>query len=240
MSIIANDISEQEVLAFLERNPDFLSHHVETLKQTNPPSRGLGLGVADFQQHMIKRLRDDIEEARTVTQYLVEHSRDNISGMQRTFEVVLRLLERRTFEDVVQFILGDMAEILNVDWVAIGIETETTTILPNSNIALLSKGTIDNLIPNGEIVLQGNLRDGPTSLYHGNAQYIHSQAMCPLDLGADTPRAIIAFGSQHPEGFHPDQATDLIEFLSGTISRVINIWLNQPVLKMPPSKSQKT
>ena len=235
MKPIANDINEQEVLAFLERNPDFLSHHVETLKKTNPPSRALGLGVADFQKHMIKRLRDDIEEARTVTQYLVEHSRDNISGMHRTFEVILRLLECRTFEDVVHFILNDMADILNVDCIAIGIETETTTILPNSNIALLGKGTIDSLMPDGEIVLQGGFRDGPPSLYHGQAQYIHSHAMCPLDLGEGAPKAIIAFASQHPEGFHPDQATDLIEFLSGTISRVIHIWLNQPVLKMPES-----
>ena len=232
MNNIANDINEQEVLAFLERNPDFLSHHVEQLTETDPPSRRLGIGVADFQKHMIKRLKNDIEEARTVTQYLVEHSRDNISGMHRTFEVVIRLLECRTFEDVVDFILTDMAEILNVDLVAIGIETETTTILPNTNIALLEKGTVNKFTPNNRIVLQGGFRDGPHILYRAQAEFIHSHALCPLDLGEGAPKAIIAFASQHPEGFHPEQATDLIEFLAGTISRVINIWLNQPVLKI--------
>ena len=229
MSRFANDLDEQEVLDFLKRNPDFLVRHVENLGNTETPERRLGIGVADFQKHMIKRLRDDIEEARHVTQFLVEHSRDNITGMQRIFHVILELLDCKTFEDAITYILNQMPKELNIDFIAIGIESETTTILPNHNIALLEIGTVDKLLPENTIILESHVKEAPHILYRGHSRHINAHALCPLNLGEHAPRAIVAFASKRPEGFHPEQASDLIYFLTEVMGRTITRWLHEPV-----------
>lgn len=229
MSQLANDLDEQDVLDFLRRNPRFLAHHVDSLGNIVAPDRQLGIGVADFQKYMIKRLRNDIEKAHHVTQFLVEHSRDYITGMQRVFHVVLRLLDCPTFAVAIDYILDTMPTELNIDYIAVGIETKKTTILPSHKIALLEVGTIAKLLPKGDIVLQSHVDDASHVLYRGQSDQIKAHALCPLYLGDSAPCAIVAFASKNPEGFHPEQASDLIYFLTGVMGRVIARWFNQPI-----------
>lgn len=230
MTHFANDPDERDVLDFLKRNPDFLANHVDSLLETNAPNRPLGIGVADFQKHMINRLQGDIAEARNVTQYLIEHSRDNITGMQRIFQGVLGVLDCPTFESTVDYILDTMPQILNIDCIAIGIETDTTTILPTPTLALLESGTVAKLLPHNKIILQSHMTDAPPIIYRTISNSIQSHALCPLDLGKGTPPALVAFASHRAEGFHPDQATDLILFLTAIMGRVLGRWFTQPTL----------
>ena len=52
------ELSAEQVIDYLRRNPGFLAAHPELLDHLTPPSRATGNGVVDMQGFMIERLRD--------------------------------------------------------------------------------------------------------------------------------------------------------------------------------------
>jgi uncharacterized protein YigA (DUF484 family) len=46
-----SDITEEQVLAFLKRHPDFLKKNLAVMNDLSPPERDLGNGIIDFQHY---------------------------------------------------------------------------------------------------------------------------------------------------------------------------------------------
>ncbi|MCB9995074.1 MAG: DUF484 family protein [Rhodospirillales bacterium] len=220
-------ISADDIIIWLRANPDFLHEYPEACDLLTPPKEHSGKGVIDFQQFMVKRLREDrdgiIEEAREI----VETSRANMSNQARIHNAVLMILEARTFEDFIHTIVMDCASLLDVDIISLVIEAEGS-VIPHINIAgvhIITPGSIELLMKDQHIILESHIK-GIGEIYGGGAGLVKSQALVRLNIARGTPPALIAFGSRDPDMFQPGQATDLILFFTRVIERSFFAWLD--------------
>ena len=226
---INNDMTDDDVLEFLKRNPKFLQKNPEAVNFLTLPKPEGGKNVADFQSFMIERLKADKSEAEALTRDIVESSRANMNNQARVHAAVLRLLEAGSFDDFIQCITMDLSQMLGVDIATFVVETDGSDIphVHTSGIRLIPEGTVDKWMEEQPALLQDNIA-GIEAIYGGGATLVRSQILLRVDISMGTPPAILAFGSRDPETFRDGQATDQILFLARVIERCFRTWLNLP------------
>ncbi len=223
-------ISPEDVIAFLKDNPQFLQNNPEAIELLLPPKTRPKKGeVADFQQYMIQRLKADKEEVLQTTKTIVENSRANMNNQQRVHAAVLRMLEALSFDDFIESITMDLANILDVDIAVLVVEADGQNIphVHTSGIRVIPEGTVDKWMRTKSVLLQDNI-SGIEPIYGGGATLVRSQILLRVDISMGTPPAILAFGSRDPNMFAEGQATDQILFLARVIERCFRTWLNLP------------
>ncbi len=227
---VTDSLSPDDVLEFLKNNPKFLDKYPEALDYLTPPKAVAEKGVADFQQHLIKRLKADKDNALATTKNIVETARTNMNNQQRIHKAVLALLESRNFEEFIQSITMDLSSMLDVDIAVLIVETDGSQIphIHNTGIRLVPEGTVARWMKDKNVMLEDNI-SGIEAIYGGGATLVKSQILLRVDIAMDTPPAILAFGSRHPEMFAEGQATDQILFLTRVIERCFRTWLSLPV-----------
>ncbi len=219
--------SPEDITAWLKNHPDFFQKYPEVLDAMAPPKQKAGKGVADFQFYMVQRLKADRDEVLESTREIVENSRANMNSQARVHRAVLLLLEARTFEDFIRTITMDFAALLDVDIISLAVETSGAVIpqITFSGVRALPPGRVAQLTDGQAILLEAGI-SGLEEIYGGGARLVKSQALVRLDLAADAPAALLAFGSRDPSLFHPGQATELVSFLCQAVARMMHIWLD--------------
>ncbi len=225
---VSNGIDAKDVVQYLRDNPAFLNEHPDLLSELDPPSRVEGKGVYDFQEAMIRRLRDRIDETTEVARELIDTSRDNLNSQARVHECVLRLLSASSFEQLISLIQTDVAVVLDMDVVALAIESANAEDFPVRSVTLVPPGTVDKLMgADRDLLLRAHISGDP-DLFGEAATLIQSDALVRLKISSASPAALLAFGHRDPEKFHPGQATELICFLSAVLAQLVRIWLDLP------------
>lgn len=223
------DISADDVINFLRKNPDFLDKNPLACDLLRPPASVSGKGLADFQSYMIQRLKADKEGVLTNAREIIENARSNMNNQQRIHKAVLRLLEATSFDDFIHCITMDLSDLLDVDISVLVVESNGGDIphVHQSGIRVLPSGTIDKWMRGKNVLLQDNI-SGIEAIYGGGATLVCSQILLRVDISMNTPPAILAFGSRDPNMFHEGQATDQILFLARVIERCFRSWLELP------------
>lgn len=224
-------LTAEDIIAWLRDNPSFLHKHPEACDLLDPPRehKDQGRGVVDFQQFMVRRLREDrdgiIEEAREI----VETSRVNMSNQTRIHNAVLLLLEARNFEDFIHTVVMDFAALLDVDIIALIVEADGD-VVPHINLSgvrAVTSGSIELLMKDQKIILESHTK-GLEDIYGGGAGLVKSQALLRMNIAKGAPPAMLAFGSRNPDMFQPGQGTELTAFLGHVVERCFCSWLDLP------------
>lgn len=221
-----NDITADDVLAYLKANPKFLSQNPHAVDYLSPP-KSADRKIKDFQSFVIDRLKKDKERVIDTTRELVENARSNMNNQTRIQNVVLRLLEARTFEEFIQIITMDMSAMLNTDISVLVVESAGRDIphVASSGIRVVPQGTIDRWMAGKNALLQANI-SGIEAIYGGAFTLVQSQALLRVDISMNTPPAILAFGSRDPQMFDDGQGTEQISFLARVVERQFRAWLD--------------
>ncbi len=230
MSEIDNETTAADVIAFLKRNPKFLAQNPEAVDYLMPAKGSTdGKNVRDFQSFMIQKLKDDKANVVNTARTLVENARSNMNNQQRIQNVVLRLLEARTFEEFIHIITMDMATMLDTDICVFVVEANGTDIphIHTTGIRIVPSGTIDKWMAGKNSLLQSNIA-GIEVIYGGAYTLVQSQALLRIDISMNTPPAVLAFGSRDPMMLEDGQGTEQISFLARVVERAFRAWLNLP------------
>ena len=221
------EIDPQDIIAYLQDNPDFLQKHPDACDFLIPPATQAGKNVKDFQSYMIERLKGDKEKVLEKTQVLVENARSNMNNLQRIHQAILRLLEARNFEEFIHIITMDLSTMLDTDISVFVVESNGQDIphIHTSGIRVLPEGTISKWMNGQDVMLQSDIT-GIEPIYGGGATLVQSQALLRIDISMDTPPAILAFGSRDPNMFEDGQGTEMISFLARVVERAFRHWLN--------------
>ena len=221
--------SEDQVIAYLRRNADFLSNHPELLLILSPPSRWTSAdGIVDMQVYIIDRLRDELEQVKGAAEHIIHTSRSNLSTQARTHKAVVALLEASDVTTLVRAITEDLPEYLDVDFATLCFEATDTM-----NSALSVPG-IHWLRPNDvSRFLGGDDRDcalndempGDPLLFGDDAGIVQSSAIVRLMTDDACPSGVIALGSRHGKTFHTGQGTELLSFLAHVIGACLGRFL---------------
>lgn len=210
--------NEEVIAAYLREHPDFLVRHHDILDQMLPPERELGDGISDFQRFLVDKLKGQIELLRENQQALIAAGRDNESTLSRIHGAALRLCEAHSLEQLAAIISDELPALCEISAAALAVESADLA-LP-ATAGRIVPGTLERWLGPADILLQSHTPGHP-ELFGAKADSIRSIAMLRLEPGEGQPTCVIAFGSEDPEWFTPDQGTDLISFLAGIVSRCL-------------------
>ncbi|GAB4360370.1 MAG: DUF484 family protein [Kiloniellaceae bacterium] len=227
---LARPIAADQVEAYLRRHPEFLAERPELLDVLTPPARPRGDGVVDLQQVMVERLRHKLNDVTQLRDDLVATGRSNLAIQARVHEAILALLRARSFEEFVETITTDLAVILDLDVVTIGVEqaADGAAWKPVAGVYCLKAGTIDALLGRaGSMLLREDVAGDP-AIFDAAAGLVRSDALIRLGIGKNAPPALLALGSRQTGAFHAGQGTELLSFLSQVLEETFRAWLHLP------------
>lgn len=218
-----------EVELYLRAHPEFLAEHRDLVHLLIPPEAQRGDGVVDMQRYMLERVRGDLVKLQTQQNEILATSRSNLTSQGRIHAAVLRLLEARTLEELIEIIITDLAVQLDVDAVALGFEAmdRLTGGANRSALKILPRGAIDRFMGGGKDIILLPDAAGDPALFGGAATLVRSQALLRLKFRRDAPLGIIACGSRTTGKFHPGQGTELLVFLGRALELTIQGWLDR-------------
>ena len=228
----AAEITGRDVIAYLRRHPNFLDRHPEALRFLRTPEREIGDRVADFQHFQIERLRRELSRVNQEHRTLITTSRGNLASRNRVHKAALAIIAAPSFEQLLQTATTDMAVLLDVDVVTIGVETTAAPArrLATQGIYVLKEGTIESVLgPDRDGVLRADT-PGEAALFGGAAGLVRSQALLRMGFGRGSPSGLLCIGTRHPGRFHPGLGTELLCFLARVVGITIAQWLNPPRL----------
>jgi uncharacterized protein YigA (DUF484 family) len=227
---VDDPLTAGEVAAFLEQHPEFFAEHPDLLDSLSAPSPEIEGDVVNLQHFLVERLRQQLSEARHAHDSLIAIGRANLTIQARVNRAVLALLSARSFEQLIELVATDLAVILDLDAVALGVEQGVDELPPVrlDGLVRLESGTVDELIGRGRTVTLVDRTEGQTALFGAAASLISSQALIRLQVSRKTPPALLALGSRRAKQFHEGQRTELLTFLARTLERSIRAWLNLP------------
>lgn len=216
-----------EVLAFLKKHPDFLNDHPDLLPVLTPPAMQHGEGVLDMQHFMLQRLRSEVAKLKGQQRALIATSRSNLSSQSRIHLAVLSVIAATSFEQLIQVVTTDLAVMLDVDVVTLGVERAVgpRPRLPHPGIQLLKTGMVDQLLGERDAALHSDIHGDP-ALFGGGAGLVRSEALLRLHVSEHAPAGLLCMGTRKADRFHPGQGTELLSFLARALERTIAAWLD--------------
>jgi uncharacterized protein YigA (DUF484 family) len=178
---------------------------------------------------MLERLRHDLARLQGEHQSLIATSRGNLASQCRVHKAVLGMLRAPSFEHLLQTVTTDLAVLIDVDVVTLGVESSAsrTTRLPLHGIHLLPSGTVEKLLgPNRDALLCTDIQGDP-ALFGGAAGLVRSQALLRLSFSRSAPVGLMCIGTRVPDTFQPGHGTELLTFLARTLEITIAQWLDR-------------
>ncbi len=214
--------SDEQVVAYLQNHSNFLLDHPDLLGKLAPPSRFNGGPVVDLQQHVISRLREEMDHLRGCAEHLITTSRSNMSTQTRTHEAALAILEAGSMSGLAHVVAEDLPSLLDVDIATIGFEDGDAPLPPMPGVRTFPHGLMEQILGAGDVMLRSSTV-GEAQIFGDGADLVASYALVRLSP-KDLPSGLMAMGSRNERGFHGGQGTELLGFLARIVEDCVQRW----------------
>ncbi|HRO12683.1 DUF484 family protein [Amaricoccus sp.] len=200
----------------------------------------MGRNVVDLRGVLVDRLEERLDRLEDTHREVLAAAYENVAGMNQVHRACLALLEPDDFTDFLRVLTHDVAPILAVEVIRLGLEAPAAE--PGAGlgpegpcrdvVVALPAGGVDRYVTQGRglgarRVTLRQLRSASPDFYGAEAPEIRSEALVRLGLGdgGGGHPALLAFGAHDANRFHPDQGTDLLAFFGGVFERSLRRWL---------------
>jgi uncharacterized protein YigA (DUF484 family) len=224
----AHELGAAAVADYLRRHPDFLTEHPELIPTLTPPELRRGEGVVDMQHFMLQRLRTELARTKNQQRALIATSRSNLTSQNRIHSAALAIVAATSFEQLIQTVTTDLALLLDVDVVTIGVESSASAQprLPLHGIQILRRGMVDDLLGVERAAMLRADTHGDPAVFGSAAGLVRSEALLRLSVSEHAPVGLLCIGTRKPGRFHPGQGTELLSFLARILELTIAAWLD--------------
>ncbi|WP_411837738.1 DUF484 family protein [Paracoccus sp. ME4] len=174
----------------------------------------VGGNVIDIRGRAMEALETRLDRLEATHEGVIAAAYDNQSGMAMIHRAVLGLLETADLADLGAALQADIAPLLRIETLRLVAEGEPPLALP-ADTAIVPPGTIARILEAGRRMPRGDdivLRPAMVVTRPLHGRTIASEALLPMDLGADRPRALLLMGSADAARFQPAHGTDLLRF----------------------------
>jgi len=218
-------IADPEIIL---EDPDLM----RALVEANPAS--LGANIVDLRGIAISRLETRLDRLEDTHRSVIAAAYENLAGTNVVHRAILRMMDPTEFTEFLKN-LSEVADIMRVDTVRLVLETVQEQDEPvlralDGMLVQAAKGMVDQYISKGRntpirVVTLRQIHPDNEDVYGKNADWIRSEACLKLDFGPGTLPGMLAFGSEDPHQFKPNQGTDLMMFFAGVFERAMRRWL---------------
>lgn len=215
-------VSDEQVATYLKEHPNFLLDHPDLLGKLTPPSRFDGGPVVDLQQHVIARLREEMEHLRGCAEHLITTSRSNMSIQTRTHEAAIAILQAGSMAGLARVVAEDLPTLLDVDIATLGFESADQPLPIPPGVQIFPRGFIEATLGAGDVMLRSSTSGDPI-IFGDGADLVSSYALVRLGPN-DLPGGMLSMGSRSERGFHGGQGTELLGFLAHVVEDCIQRW----------------
>ena len=223
-------LTAARVAQYLREHPEFLARNPALLEKIEVPGRDQGDSVVDLQRFMVERLRGELAEMAAARDELVANVRNNMATQNRTHEAIVSLLAARSFEHFVETVTTDLAIVLDLDVVALGVEQSEGDgpDQPPAGVRSLQRGMVNEIFGPTQNILLRNDIEGDPLIFGAGAGLVQSDALIRLNISSEAPPALLALGSRQSDQYDPGQGTELLRFLAQVIEHTFRAWLSLP------------
>ncbi|WP_135075791.1 DUF484 family protein [Terasakiella sp. SH-1] len=213
-------LSDQDVVVYLQKNPDFFVENKALLEVLELPARYSGEQIVDLQHEALKRLRAKQD-------MLVDNSRSNMSIQMATHEAVLAMLEARTLDELIGIVQDELPILLDIDMAAIALEgaVETIDMSAEGMPVLLPAGEVQRRLGDQDVSLVASVQPGDP-LFGAARDLVRSVAIARLYSTETMPAGVLILGARDENSFHPHQGTELITFMARVAEILVERWLS--------------
>lgn len=228
-------LTEADVAGWLKGHPDFLQRNPDLLQHLAPPSRFDGddsgddasARVVDLQGFMVSRLQADLARAEDVGRGLIDTAHANLASQKQVHDAAIAALSARDLDQFIEIVTETLPRLLELDAAALCVEAGASATTHPGPLTVLEPGTIDALLGDESLLLRAE-SPAASSLFGARSAPIRSDALVRLNLTGGTPPALFALGSDTEGTFRPEQATDLLVFLTDVLAACLRRWLDLP------------
>jgi uncharacterized protein YigA (DUF484 family) len=228
----AERLTAASVIDYLRRHPDFLIAHPELLAVLTPPKLDRGDRVVDMQHFMVQHQRNEIARLKAQQRGLIATTRANLAGQARVHAAVLAILAATSFEQLIQIVTTDLANLLDADVVTIAVERQPSSQaaprprIHHNGVQILDFGTVGEVLgPERDVLLQTDIHGDPR-LFGDGAGLVRSAALLRLPVSPRAPAGMLCIGTRKPGKFQAGQGTELLSFLARALGITIAAWLD--------------
>ena len=197
-----------------------------------------GRNVVDLRGVLVDRLEERLDRLEDTHREVLAAAYENVAGTNQVHRACLSLLEAEDFAEFLRVLTHDVANILGVDLIRLGLEAPAAKpgqgLGPKGPlcdvVVALPEGGVDTYIRQGrglgarKVTLRQDTAT-PDDLFGEDAERIRSEALLRLNLGEGKLGGLLVLAATDPLRFHPDQGTDLLDFLASVFERSMRRWL---------------
>ena len=192
--------------------------------------RSMGGNIVDLRGVAMERLESRLQRLEDTHRSVIAAAYENLAGMNQVHRAINAFLEPLDFNDFLSRLGHDVADILRVGRVRLVLESQEVPDgdLGNDVLAVVRPGFVADYMGQGRPLRRVTLRqaDGNAALIFGDrADWVRSEACIALDFGHGRLPGMLAFASDDPLHFTPNQGTDLLDFMGGVFERAMRRWL---------------
>ncbi len=212
------EISESEVLHYLQQNPEFLLKHPNTVSMLKVP-HGLdgSISLIEHQQALLQKKNAELE---TNIKQLVTTASQNEVIYKAFLNLYMALLECPNSKQLVHLIENILIKEINLESVnlVLFISDNKNEIDELVKSRSLFKALLDNRLSKDDYYF-GRLKQQESELFFGPEKTVKSVAL--IRLGEQKDLGILAFASQDESHFQPDMDTLFLEPMVKLINRLL-------------------
>lgn len=218
-------LAVEEVLAYLEANPEFFLQHPDALEHLVLSSAPAG--TISFAQHQTTRLQAKNSQLQEQLHLLIDTGRQNTELQARVHALCLRLMDSPNLTSLLPVLMAELKQQFNADEISLRLfysESEHTLPEGDDNITQChiddeSLKVFDKVLGKQEPVC-GRLSHAQKAILFGDVQDKVASIAC-LPIGHDPCCGLLAIASYDQDHFHSNMATDYLAFLGEILMRLL-------------------
>lgn len=216
-------MSEEEIVQYLSKTPDFFARHTDLLESMTLPHPVSGNVISLF-EHQVNALRQSTSAYRSQFERLVEVARENELTMQKSRRLVLAGLTCTTVDDLAVVISDMVRDDFDASFHAFvvydhGYDSAVRVHKRTENDDALSQVT------QYDECYCGTLADTDKQfLFAENAASIRSVAVLPLlsrESGAVQKYGVLVLGAKAENAFNQEKGTLFLQYLADLLSAIL-------------------
>ena len=219
--MIKKKIKVDQVIDYLEKNPNFFLENSKILKNINFP---LNNTEFDKDKTDVIQFKDWlIENLKIKQKNIIENARHNFLTQKKIHQSVLKILEKKSLKGTFQYLTNILPQDFDLE--EINVVTSNKILSDKYNLIFAEKNVVDYLYGDENQLIM-DAADKQSGIFKGKGNSIYSNAIFSMKFEILNSKSLLVFGSKDKH-FIDNRAYDLVLFLSNVIQEKLHQFLNK-------------